>query len=112
MPSDRSKPSEMTGEKAARSNVRSISLATCWRPFWITTRVTGSIASMVPDYPRAPGSRRRRCADRDLEVAEGVDPDAIRGLDHRGGVELLHDRRARQGGPGQQVLAPVDGRVM
>src|SRR5438067_6939282 len=43
MPSERSKPSEMTGEKAARSNVRSISLATCCRPFWTTTSVTGSI---------------------------------------------------------------------
>src|SRR6185295_13285927 len=47
MPSERSKPSEMTGEKAARSNVRSISLATCCRPFCTTTRVTGSIAAMA-----------------------------------------------------------------
>src|ERR671923_2212708 len=47
MPSDRSKPSEMTGENAARSKVRSISLATCCRPFWTTTSVTGSIACIV-----------------------------------------------------------------
>src|SRR6266550_2447648 len=47
MPSERSKPSAMTGEKAARSKVRSISLATCWRPFCTTTRVTGSIASSL-----------------------------------------------------------------
>src|SRR5207244_1016388 len=47
MPSERSKPSEMTGEKAARSNVRSISLATCCSPFWTTTSVTGSIASGI-----------------------------------------------------------------
>src|ERR1700716_3721488 len=47
MPSERSKPSEMTGEKAARSKVRSISLATCCRPFCTTTRVTGSIAAIV-----------------------------------------------------------------
>src|SRR2546426_9114165 len=47
MPSERSKPSEMTGENAARSNVRSISLATCCRPFWTTTSVTGSIAPVV-----------------------------------------------------------------
>src|SRR5882724_2184673 len=47
MPSERSKPSEMTGENAARSKVRSISLATCCRPFCTTTRVTGSIASIL-----------------------------------------------------------------
>src|SRR5260370_21399315 len=47
MPSERSKPSEMTGENAARSKVRSISLATCCRPFCTTTSVTGSIASIL-----------------------------------------------------------------
>src|SRR6266446_8857566 len=47
MPSERSKPSEMTGENAARSKVRSISLATCCRPFCTTTSVTGSIASIA-----------------------------------------------------------------
>src|SRR6476660_7329903 len=47
MPSERSKPSEMTGENAARSKVRSISLATCCRPFCTTTSVTGSIASLL-----------------------------------------------------------------
>src|ERR1700737_901879 len=47
MPSERSKPSEITGEKAARSKVRSISLATCCKPFCTTTRVTGSIASIA-----------------------------------------------------------------
>src|SRR5262245_8701742 len=46
MPSERSNPSEITGEKAARSKVRSISLATCWRPFCTTTSVTGSTAAM------------------------------------------------------------------
>src|SRR5262249_26692953 len=52
MPSERSKPSEMTGEKAARSKVRSISVATCWRPFWTTTSVTGSIALLSAPAPR------------------------------------------------------------
>src|SRR5215204_6115204 len=42
MPSDRSMPSEITGEKAARTKARSISLQTWIRPFWMTVRVTGS----------------------------------------------------------------------
>ena len=35
-------PSEITGEKAARTKARSISLQTWIRPFWITVKVTGS----------------------------------------------------------------------
>src|SRR5215471_2175083 len=42
MPSDRSMPSEITGEKAERTKARSISLQTWIRPFWMTVRVTGS----------------------------------------------------------------------
>src|SRR5713226_562983 len=42
MPSERSMPSEITGEKAARTKARSISLQTWIRPFWMTVRVTGS----------------------------------------------------------------------
>src|SRR5262245_703178 len=52
MPSERSKPSEITGENAARSKVRSISLATCCKPFWTTTSVTGSIAVIRRSWSR------------------------------------------------------------
>src|SRR5712691_7377021 len=57
MPSERSKPSEMTGENAARAKVRSISLATCWRPFCTTTSVTGSIATIRPFWRGCSGTR-------------------------------------------------------
>src|SRR5437899_5385528 len=57
MPSERSKPSEMTGENAARSNVRSISLATRCRPFWTTTSVTGSIAFITLPWRGRSGTR-------------------------------------------------------
>src|SRR5262249_2107140 len=60
MPSERSKPSEMTGENAARSNVRSISLATCCSPFWTTTSVTGSIASIRRSWSRGRSRSRTR----------------------------------------------------
>src|SRR3990167_9292153 len=85
MPPERSKPSEITGEKAARSKVRSISLATCCNPFCTTTRVTGSIAFMAELPSQGP--------DGDLEVAERVHAHAVAGLDHRRRVELLHDGR-------------------
>src|SRR3989304_7044542 len=42
MPSERSMPSEITGENAARQNARSISAQTCCRPVWITARVMGA----------------------------------------------------------------------
>src|SRR6185295_15401600 len=42
MPSDRSMPSEITGENAERTKARSISLQTWIRPFWMTVNVTGS----------------------------------------------------------------------
>src|ERR1043166_5472732 len=42
MPSERSMPSEITGEKAERTKAGSISLQTWIRPFWMTVRVTGS----------------------------------------------------------------------
>src|SRR5207302_14573 len=47
MPSERSMPSEMTGEKAARTKARSISLQTWTRPFWMTVSVTGSRLDMA-----------------------------------------------------------------
>ena len=40
-------PSEITGEKAARTKARSISLQTWIRPFWMTVSVTGSRFDMV-----------------------------------------------------------------
>ncbi len=40
-----------------------------------------------------------RPADRDLEVAERVHPRVIARLNHRRGVELLHDGRTGQDGP-------------
>ena len=43
-------PSEITGEKAARTKARSISLQTWIRPFWMTVSVTGSRFDMAYDY--------------------------------------------------------------
>src|SRR3954466_8945422 len=50
MPSERSMPSEITGEKAERTKARSISLQTWIRPFWMTVSVTGSRLDMAPAY--------------------------------------------------------------
>src|SRR5512146_423199 len=47
MPSERSMPSEITGEKAERTKARSISLQTWIRPFWMTVRVMGSRFDMA-----------------------------------------------------------------
>src|SRR2546423_8030592 len=105
MPSERSKPSEMTGEKAARSKVRSISLATCCSPFCTTTSVTGSIVSMA-------GALSLQRADGDLEVAQRVDARAIARLDHGGRVELLDDRRAREQGARSELLPAEGGGVL
>src|SRR5215468_2672441 len=58
MPSERSMPSEITGEKAERTNAKSISLQTCIRPFWITVSVTGSRLDMAAMTSTAPASMR------------------------------------------------------
>src|SRR5215470_9363730 len=111
MPAERSKPSEITGENAARSKVRSISLATCCKPFCTTTSVTGSIAMLSASrYRLRRGSAEG--ADRDLEVAERVDADVIAGLDDRRRVELFHDRRPLELGADPELLAAIDRRVL
>src|SRR2546430_4106745 len=105
MPSERSKPSEITGENAARSKVRSISLATCWSPFCTTTSVMGSIASIpCASMARALGAEP---AHGDLKVAEAIDAHAISRLDHRGGVELLHDGGPLELDADPELLAPI-----
>src|SRR5215510_16095443 len=112
MPSERSKPSEITGEHAARSEVRSISLATCCKPFCTTTSVTGSIA-MLSASVRISGRRKSaEGADGDLEVAERVDADVVAGLDHRRRIELLHDGGALELGADSELLAAVDRRLV
>src|SRR5262249_54903258 len=58
MPSEGSMPSEITGEKAERTNAKSISLQTCIRPFWITVSVTGSRLDMAAMTRTAPASMR------------------------------------------------------
>ena len=57
-------PSEITGEKAARTKARSISLQTWIRPFWMTVRVTGSRLDMAAMTSTAPGVLRynRACS--------------------------------------------------
>src|SRR5215510_6034411 len=111
MPSERSKPSEITGEHAARSNVRSISLATCCKPFCTTTSVTGSIAMLSASRYL---SRRRSAegADGDLEIAQRVDANPIARLDDRRRIELFHDRRPLELGADTELLAAVDRRVV
>src|SRR6185436_3876787 len=118
MPSERSNPSEMTGENAARSKVRSISLATCCRPFCTTTKVTGSIASIILSPSPLRGEDRVRgretsCqpADGDLEVAERIHTHPVPRLDHGGGIELLDDGRPGELGPDAELLPPVHRRV-
>src|SRR6185369_6959433 len=112
MPSERSNPSEMTGENAARSKVRSISLATCCRPFCTTTSVTGSIASIILSPSPHRGEGRVRGSDSscqppdgDLEVPEPIHPHPVPRLDHGGGIELLDDGRPDELRPDAELLA-------
>src|SRR5712691_3451906 len=58
MPSERSMPSEITGEKAERTKAKSISLQTWIRPFWMTVSVTGSRLDMAAMTSTAPASLR------------------------------------------------------
>src|SRR5919198_25524 len=101
MPSERSKPSEMTGEKAALSNVRSISLATCCRPFWTTTSVTGSIESAVTEG--RPGSGTRHGVDLGGALGQGALGPAVAGV---GAGEHLAAAGRRVHAPG---LARLEG---
>src|SRR6266849_3582391 len=115
MPSERSKPSEMTGEKAARSKVRSISLATCCSPFCTTTRVTGSIASIASmgglagDAQLGAQVRQHAVAGAGLPAHPLADRDV---LDLRHHLER-REHRARLGQDGRQarleVLELVEG---
>src|SRR5688572_1649100 len=115
MPSERSNPSEMTGEKAARSKVRSISLATCCKPFCTTTSVTGSIASVASmgELPRdaqlGAQVRQHAVARAGLPAHPLADRDV---LDLRHHLER-HEHRARLGQDGcdapLEVLEPVEG---
>src|SRR6266478_5539498 len=111
MPSERSKPSEMTGEKAARSKVRSISLATCCSPFCTTTSVTGSMASMglAGDAQLRAQVRQHAVTGTGLPAHPLADRDV---LDLRHHLER-REHRARLGQDGRQarleVLELVEG---
>src|SRR6478752_7646109 len=102
MPSERSSASAITGEKALRTNARSISLQTCIRPFCSTERVIGSGVSMSLIFALSDG---------DDQVADRIDRDPVAGLDHGRAVELLDDRRADEGGSEWQGFAHVDRRL-
>src|SRR5512136_2138520 len=67
MPSERSMPSEITGEKAERTNARSISLQTWIRPFWMTVRVTGSRFDMDSSLSQFGVASQEALDDRPVE---------------------------------------------
>src|SRR5437868_1287959 len=87
MPSERSLASAMTGEKAAREKVRSISSQTCCRAAWRTESVMAS--SFAISMSGISG-----LANVDDDVAVGVRSCAVAGFQHGGGVHLFEDRRA------------------
>ena len=95
----------MTGENEVFSCTRSISLATCRRPFWMTARVTGSRA-IQSNLPLG-----RRSADVDDEIAQPVDVGGRARIDQDRGVELRDDRRTGDRGADRQPVAAVDRRV-
>src|ERR1039458_7186023 len=112
MPSERSIASEITGENAARQNARSISLQAWLRPFWITTRVMGSMLMlMVPDVPPSYPGRRFIASHRHQQIAQCVQLHAVARIDHRGAVELLDDGRAGESRVQRQFFPLVDGRI-
>src|SRR5437667_12692884 len=70
----------------------------------------GSIASIpCASMARALGAEP---AHGDLEIAQAIDAHAISRLDHRGGVELLHDGRPLELDADSELLAPVHRRVV
>src|SRR5882757_10992554 len=97
MPSERSRPSAITGLNAARTKAMSISLQTCCRPFWMTASVTGSIFFI---------SGPSRHADDD--IAGSVGAGVVARLHHRGRIELLQDRGADKFAVQRQSVALVD----
>src|SRR5947209_20260166 len=102
MPSERSSASAMTGLNALRTNARSISLQTCIRPFCSTESVIGSGVCTAVIFV---------LSDAHDQVADGIDGDALAGLDDGRAIELLDDRRALEARFGRQPLAHVDRRV-
>src|SRR5579872_5772799 len=89
MPSERSRPSAMTGLNAARTNAKSISLQTCCNPFWMTARLTGSslLISCIP-------------SDLDEHITARIDVGTVLRLNDRGGIELFDN-----GGTNEAIIA-------
>src|SRR6266576_2203189 len=103
MPFERSKASEITGEKDVFSCTRSISLAIWRRPLWMTARVTGSSAMDILSGGLG--------ADGDDDIAEPVDGGGGARIDQDRGVELGHDRRSLDCGADRQAVATENRRV-
>src|SRR5882724_4949256 len=99
MPSERSLASAITGEKAAREKVRSISSQTCCSAAWRTESVMAS--SFISCL-----------ANVDDDVAVGVRTCPVAGLQHGGGVHLFQDRRAFDDGVERQLFPAIDRRVV
>src|SRR3954469_4444754 len=100
MPSERSLASAMTGEKAAREKVRSISSQTCCKAACRTESVMASSFCISG------------LADIDDDVAVGVRSCAVAGFEHGGGVHLFEDRRPFDDGIGRQLFACVYRRIV
>src|SRR5512135_1469744 len=85
MPSERSMPSEITGEKAERTKARSISLQTWIRPFWMTVSVTGSRLDMAPSVSQFGVASQKALHDAPVEDFVGAvghvdDPERVPGM--------------------------------
>src|SRR5216684_4013044 len=85
MPSERSRPSAITGLNAARTKVVSISLQTCCKPFWMTASVTGSIVVTLLSL-----------RNMDDHITQYVDLRPIAGMNHGRRIQLLQNRGAQE----------------
>src|SRR3989304_9537240 len=113
MPSERSMPSEITGENAARQNARSISAQTCCRPFWITARVMGSRGEVCAVAIESIVRCRLRHSTRRTENLRPVDAGLAFPVDRVGhahlGVMRCHQVRAMAWALHPAVADPLRG---
>src|SRR5437764_3089994 len=105
MPFERSNPSEITGENEVFSWTRSISLATCRRPFWITASVTGS--SVMSHLPKSPVVGPDPLPNH--QIPQAVDDNGCAGVDDNRRIGLLDNRRTGERRPSPEG-SPVEDR--
>src|SRR4051794_24798993 len=104
MPSERSLASAITGEKAAREKVRSISSQTCCKAAWSTESVIASSFALSTDMSGL--------ANVDDDVAVSVGACAVARFEHGGRVHLFEDRRPFDDRIERQLFPAIDRRVV